>query len=131
MTPELFFDLLFYASSLSHNSSLDNLVSYLEIRYGIQVRKQSLDERFSERAVHFVKAVLSRLIHEQFSEMLYSQEFLSDYHHVRVKDSTKFNIPDNLASNFPGHGSGVAGTCIQYEFDLKTGQMGIHPFLHE
>jgi len=122
LTPELFFDLMFYTASLSHNRSLDNLVSYLEIRYGIQIRKQSLDERFSEKTVHFVKAVLSRLIHGQFSEMLFSKEFFSDYHHVRVKDSTKFNIPGNLASNYPGNGNGVAGISIQYEFDLKTGQ---------
>ena len=75
LTPELSFDLMFYASSLLHNRSLDNLVSYLEIRYGIQIRKQLLDERFREKTVHFVKAVLRRLIHEQFLEMLFSKDF--------------------------------------------------------
>jgi len=67
LTPEVFFDLMFYASSLSENSSLERLVSYLENRYGIEMRKQSLDERFSERAIDFVKTVLRAFIREQFS----------------------------------------------------------------
>ena len=60
LTPEVFFDLLFYAVSLGHNSSLEYLVSYLGSKYGIEMRKQSLDERFSEKAVNFVKQVLIR-----------------------------------------------------------------------
>jgi len=126
LTAAVFFDLLFYASSLSANSSLDYLVSYLENRYGIEMRKQSLDERFSEKTVDFVKSVLDRLIREQFSDMLYSEGFLSGFEHVRIKDSTKFNIPSHLASQFKGSGgsgsTSDAGISIQYEFDLKTGK---------
>jgi hypothetical protein len=126
LTPEAFFDLLFYAVSLTENSSLEFLVFHLEKRYNINICKQSLDERFSERAINFVKTVLSRLIREQFSELLFREEFLSSFHHVRIKDSTKFNIPSNLASHFKGNGGGgdisLAGICIQYEFDLKTGK---------
>jgi len=35
-------DLLFFASSLSHNSNLEHLVSHLESSHGIEFRKQSL-----------------------------------------------------------------------------------------
>jgi len=124
LTAEVFFDLMFYASSLSQNSSLEYLVSYLQSRYGIAMCKQSLDERFSEKAVYFVKSVFSQLIVEQFSRVLYCEEFLSEFNHVRIKDSTKFNVPSNLAAHYRGcGGSGsVAGISIQYEFDLKTGQ---------
>ena len=126
LTPEVFFDLMFYASSLSHNSSLEYLVSYLESRYGIKIRKQSLNDRFTEKTVSFVKVVLSRLICYQFSETLYCEEFLSSFNYVRIKDSTKFNVPDTLASHYRGNGGSAdtppAGICIQYEFDLKTGK---------
>lgn len=126
MTPEVFFDLMFYASSLSQNSSLEYLVSYLKSHHGIEMRKQSLDERFSEKTIHFVKSVLSQLIREQFSDMLYCDDFLSNFNHVRIKDSTKFNVPANLASHYRGsggsEGTSAAGICIQYEFDLKTGK---------
>ena len=122
LSPEVFFDLLFFASSLSHNSSLEHLVSHLESSHGIEIRKQSLDERFTEKTVCFVKAVLSRLIQAQFSDMLISDNFLTDFNHVRIKDSTTFKVPDNLAAHYGGNGGGVAGISIQYEFDLKTGQ---------
>ena len=114
--------MMFFASSLGRNSSLEYLASYLERQYGIVIRKQSLDERFSEKCVNFVKAVLNRLIRVKCSGMLFSENFLMDFNHVRIKDSTKFTIPSNLAKNFRGNGSNIAGISIQYEFDLKTGQ---------
>ena len=102
------------------------MVSHLNTNYGIDIRKQSLDERFTEKTVNFVKSVLKRLISEQFSDLLYCKEFLSIFHHVRIKDSTKFNVPANLASHYRGSGgsgdTSDAGISIQYEFDLKTGQ---------
>jgi predicted small integral membrane protein len=122
LSPEVFFDLLFFASSHSHNSSLEHLVSHLYSSHVIDIRKQSLDERFTDKTVRFVKAVLSRLIQLQFSDMLICEGFLSDFNHVRIKDSTTFKVPDNLASHYGGNGGGAAGISIQYEFDLKTGQ---------
>jgi hypothetical protein len=64
------------------------------------------------------------LIIEQFSPILYCEEFLSDFEHVRIKDSTKFKVPSNLEAHYKGcGGSGsTAGISIQYEFDLKTGK---------
>jgi hypothetical protein len=126
LTPEVFFDLLFYATSLCRNSSLEYLVSWLESKYRIVMSKQSLDERFTERAVNFVKRVLEQLIFSQFSDLLYSADFLSHFRHVRIKDSTKFNVPSNLAAHYSGSGgsgsTSDAGICIQYEYDLKTGK---------
>jgi len=122
LSPEVFFDLLFYASSLSLNSSLDHLVSHLYDFHGIEIRKQSLDERFTEKTVDFVKAVLTRLIRAQFSDKLISEGFCAEFNHVRIKDSTTFKAPDNLADNYSGNGGGAAGITIQYEFDLKTGE---------
>jgi len=126
LTPCVFFDLMFYATSLSQNISLEYLVSYLDDQYGIEIRKQSLDERFNERTVNFVKSILSRLIREQLSSLLYGEEFLSNFNHVRIKDSTKFNVPSHLKEHYRGSGgsgsTSEAGICIQFEFDLKTGQ---------
>jgi len=126
LTADVFFDLMFYATSLSQNSSLEYLVSYLGDQYGIEICKQSLNERFNERTVNFVKRVLSELIREQFSSVLYCEEFLSGFDHVRIKDSTKFNVPSNLKEHYKGSGGSgsvsEAGISIQYEFDLKTGK---------
>ena len=126
LPPCVFFDLMFYATYLSRNISLEYLVSYLGDQYGIDMCKQSLDERFNERTVNFVQSVLSRLIREQFSSVLYSEAFLSSFNQVRIKDSTKFNVPSNLKAHYQGSGgsgsTSEAGISIQYEFDLKTGK---------
>jgi hypothetical protein len=126
LSPEVFFDLLFYAASLSQNSSLESLVSYLDTKYDIDICKQSLDERFTEKTVNFVNYVLKQLISEQFSDLLYCEEFLSFFNHVRIKDSTKFIVPSNLVPHYRGSGgsgdTSNAGISIQYEFDLKTGK---------
>jgi hypothetical protein len=122
LSPEVFFDLLFFASSRSQNSSLEHLVSHLSSSHDIDIQKQSLDERFTEKTVLFVKTVLRRLIEVQFSDWLISEKFLPDFNHLRIKDSTTFKVPDNLKDNYSGNGGGVAGITIQYEFDLKTGK---------
>ena len=114
--------MLFFASSRSKNSSLEHLVSHLGSSHGVEICKQALNERFTEKAVSFVKSVLSRLIQAQFSDMLLPGNFLSDFNHVRIKDSTTFKVPDNLADHYSGNGGGVAGITIQFEFDLKTGK---------
>lgn len=124
MTPEVFFDLLFYASSLSQHSSLDKLVNHLKSEYEIDISKQSLDERFTEKTVAFVKRVLEDIIREQIPATLYGDNFLPEFRHVRIKDSTRFNVPSNLAKKYEGSGGSAskAGISIQYEFDLKTGK---------
>jgi len=125
LSPEVFFDMMFYVASLTENFSLEASISYLESKYGIEMRKQSLDERFTEKTKTFVKTVLDRLISSQPSDILYVGDFLKNYNHVRIKDSTKFNVPDNLAEHYKGSGGSgdckKAGISIQYEFDLKTG----------
>ena len=122
LSPEVFFDLLFFASSRSQNSSLEHLVSHLDSSHGIDIHKQSLDERFTGKTIRFVKSVLNRLIQAQFSDMLLSGNFFSDFNHVRIKDSTTFKVPDNMKEHYSGNGGGLAGITIQYEFDLKTGK---------
>ena len=122
LPPDVFFDLMFYASSKSHNCSLEHLVSYLEDQYCIEMRKQSLDERFTQKTVNFCKAILKQLLKFQFSDILYSESFLSQYCHVRIKDSTMFKVPSNLSAHYKGCGSLKAGISIQYEFDLKSGK---------
>ena len=53
--------------------------------------------------------------------LLYSEEFLSQFKHVLIKDSTKFKVPNNLEAHYKGCGgsSSASGISIQYEFDLK------------
>jgi hypothetical protein len=121
----VFFDMLFYTVSHRESSSLSFMVSHLKSEFGVKISKQSLDERFHSGCVEFIKAVLSEVLQERFSE-LYEGELLPAFHRIRIKDSTKFMVPPGLEDHYKGCGGDAqsrseAGVSIQYEFDLKSG----------
>ena len=84
--------------------------SYLEAEYGIVMGKQSIDERFTEKTVNFVNAVVIKTLERKISQVLYGKDIFLDFNHIRIKDSTKFNIPSNLSEHYKG--SGTNGTQI-------------------
>ena len=53
-------------------------------------------------------------------------EYLRNVQYFRIKDSSKFIVPNNLSAHFKGNGGNGdisnAGITIQCEFDLKTGK---------
>jgi transposase len=52
--------------------------------------------------------------------------FLEKFSRVRIKDGTRFDLPERLKNKFPGFGGKVtsdAAACIQFEFDLKNGNV--------
>jgi hypothetical protein len=127
LKPEIFFDLLLHTVSETDAGSLSYMVSLLESEFGIVIEKQSLNERFNEKCVAFVKAVLSELLSEQFAK-LYSGKLLPVFSRIRIKDSTKFMVPAALEANYKGcggdeHSRSKAGVSIQYEYDLQSGEV--------
>jgi hypothetical protein len=61
----MFFDLLPDCASRTENGSLSFMVFYLKDRFGVEMTKQSLDERFNEKSVVFVRAVLSEVLRDK------------------------------------------------------------------
>jgi hypothetical protein len=105
--------------------SLSYMVSVLDSEFGVLIGKQSLNERFNEKCVFYIKAVLSEVIEEQF-ENLYSKELLPGFKRIRIKDSTKFMAPPGLETNYKSccgdeHSRSRAAVSIQYEYDIKSG----------
>ena len=126
MTPEKFFDLLLYCSSLSNRTSLEQSVTILHDRYKVNIAKQSLDNRFNEKAVVFINEILKQVLETELT-YFFRDKVLSDFNYVRIKDSTKFNVDDRLLKHFKGTGGGKgtrkASVCIQYEYDIKSGKV--------
>jgi hypothetical protein len=125
MSPEVFFDMLFYTVSQVEQGSLSSMVSFLESAYGISIGKQALNERFNEKCVEYMKAVLSEILREHF-DPLYSGKFLPGFTRIRIKDSTKFMAPSNLETHYKScggdvHSASKSSISIQYEYDLKSG----------
>jgi len=104
--------------------SLESLARYLKVSTGISISKQGLDERFNSGAVLFLKTILTRMMAQHYSACL-NVEDGNSFVACRVRDSTRFRLPDEYASVYKGHG-GATNTksmiSIQYEFDLMTGE---------
>jgi len=125
MSPEVFFDMLFHTVSETEGGSLSYMVSKLQSDFGIRINKQSLNERFNEKSVFYVKEVLGEVLQEQFSN-LYFPELLPNFSRILIKDSTKMLVPPSLESKYKAYGGDIhsrskAGISIQYEYDLKSG----------
>ena len=103
--------------------SLLDLCGDLYVHHGLQVRKQSIQERFNERTVAFMKSILSMLLAHQLKPAV-KEESLLFFNRIRVKDSTRFTLPAAYAQIYKGAGGAVVNgesmISIQYEYDLLS-----------
>ncbi len=125
-TPAMFFDILLYCASQTEAYSLSQVSTKVKTQHRVKITKQSIDSRFTEGAVAFVKEILKELLERQLSKVFCS-DFLSQFDHVRIKDSTRFIVPDKLREHFKGSGgnkgTSQAGISIQYEYDARSGKI--------
>lgn len=93
--------------------------------YGIVIKKQSLQQRFNSYAVDFLQQVLSVLLGQQIKATPPTPS-LHHFNRVRIKDSTRFALPEAYAEKYAGHGGATANSesmiSIQYEYELLSGQ---------
>ena len=103
--------------------SLLDLCGDLYHNAGLHMRKQSIQARFNEKAVAFLKAVLSHLLIAEIPA-IEATHTLTSFGRVRVKDSTRFALPSAYAKVYKGHGGATHNShsmiSIQYEYDLLS-----------
>jgi len=97
-------------------------------RYGVDIKKQSIDERFNESSVDLLKELLRQQLESQLTTVVNIKglnSVLNRFSAVKIKDSTRFQAPENLKEVFPGAGgaSSEAGVHVQFEFDLLSGKI--------
>jgi hypothetical protein len=104
--------------------SLNDHSMNFNVKHGVSVRKQSVDERFNVHSVDFVKTLLQKQLTQQIYQII-DVKILEPFTSVKIKDSTRFQLPPNLKKNYAGCGGGAseAGIHIQFEFDVKTGKV--------
>ncbi len=117
------------------SESLNDLVTKLELEHGINMKKQSLDERFNQHAVCFLKKAVSELLNKHCSNVVSLMD-CDQFKRILIKDSVCFQIDDSLAEYFPGcGGSGSKATVrIQFEYDLLSGtivDLSLHSFVEQ
>jgi len=127
-----FLDMLLFTHFNHERLSLNDLALQLHQRYGIVISKQGINNRFTHVAVRFFRAILEEVLASTLTTEQ-PMPILDKFPHVRIKDSTAFQLPSNLACQYPGCGGDAseAGIRIQFEYDYKTGRvidLSLHPF---
>ncbi len=129
-----FLDVLLFTYFNHKELSLNDLSVEILKRYDIIISKQSIDERFTDKAVIFFKSVLEDALNNVVYEN-YQLKF-TQYNSVRIKDSTSFQLPENMEQKYRGSGGNGSKSAIriQFEYDLKTGKiidLSIHAFVDQ
>lgn len=125
LLPDQFIDILLYSASTNGQFSLAQSSSEASKSYDISISKEAFNKRFNETTVAFVKAIFNEVISKQI-EVPIKAEFFQKFTKVKIKDSTKFDLPERLKDYFKGFGGKItsdACVSIQYEFDLKTNRL--------
>ena len=99
MTPEMFFGLLLFCSSIAEPLSLGYCVTKFSADYGLHITKQSLDESFNSGVVSFVKEILRQALELEIW-YIYNEDLFPQFNIYPVKDSTKFIVDYRLEKQF-------------------------------
>jgi len=120
----MFFDTLLFKELDNSLVSLNDHSIDLKLRYGVQICKQSLAERFNEQSVCFVKALVEEQLRNQICSRI-DVKPLKRFSSVKIKDSTRFQLPVEYKNAFPANGGAASesGLHIQFEFDLTNGKI--------
>ncbi len=100
---EIFFDLIVFHNKNLKQQSLNDLCIILKKNYQIEIKRQSLNDRFNEHAVKFLFLALQKLLLKQLENP--GTEILEGrFKRVIIKDSVCFQIDESSAEKFPGKG---------------------------
>lgn len=107
------------------SDSLVRLCSQLYAATGTLISPEGLNKRFNKKAVCFLKHVFSAVLKNKVCETsVIPSSSLTHFQRIRILDATIFQVPEHLASVYPGSGgcAQTAGIKIQLEYDLHSGQ---------
>lgn len=136
LTGSTFLGLLVFHSNSLKAQSLNDLAINLDETYGIQIRKQSLHERFNQYALLFVRKALENMLRKHCKEIQSIFSGTKVFKRILLKDSTCFQIDESLAGCYPGSGGSgsPASIRIQFEYDILNGtinDLSVNPFKHQ
>lgn len=124
LTAQMYLSLLLFNVFDNGKISLNDHSTELFAEYGVQVRKQSMHERFNEQSVAFVRTLLEHHLNNQIIQRC-KVALLEQFTSVMIRDSTRCQLADFLKKHYPGSGGSAsgAGMHVQWEFDLCSGRI--------
>lgn len=127
----MFFDSLLYDATSGGTMSYNQMAIEVKSTHGVDISGQGIDQRFNEGSQKYIQGMIGEQLSSQVSHSIETDLF-KHFTRVNIKDSTKFDLFKTLSEKLPGFGgcASKAGVCIQYEFDVKSGEvndLSIHP----
>ena len=126
-----FLDMLLFTELNHKKLSLNSMALQLQERYGIILSKQAVDWRFSDLSINFLKIVFQKALKIKIEKN--AKIDFTKFEKVRIKDSTSFELPENMKDKYPKSKNNVktAHVRIQFEYDIRNGKildLSLHPF---
>ena len=108
----------------SCGKSLNFLCAELYDKFGVQIKKQSLDERFNTYTVKFMETLYRHSIKQYGSSMLPGQVSGCAFSQVKLIDATSISLPENLSTVYVGSGGSASTACakVHHCFELLEGK---------
>jgi hypothetical protein len=127
----MFFDSLLYDATSEGTKSYNQMAIEVKSTHGVDISGQGIDQRFNQSAQKYIQGLIGEQLSSQVSQSI-DIGWSKHFNRVIIKDSTKFDLPETLWEKLPGFGgcASNAGVCIQYEFNVKSGEvndLSIHP----
>lgn len=118
--PSCFVNTLLFNEKDHANISLPDISADLNRFYEIDVSKEALHKKFTPQACDFIKGLIAELLKGQL-ESCTASELDLHFPRIKIKDSTKFSLPDTYDGAYAGYGNFSKRNgliAIQYEYDL-------------
>jgi len=96
--------------------SLNDLTIILNKQFGIEITKQSLHERFNDKAVSYLKMALEKLLNSQINKENYFH-YSTNFNRILIKDSVCFQIDESLVEYYAGSGGSGSKAAVRIQFE--------------
>lgn len=120
----MFFNSLLYDATSEGTKSYNQMAVEVKSTYGVDISPQGIDQRYNEEARKYIQELVSEQLSSQVFQSI-DVGWSSHFNRVSILDGTKFDLSENLEEILPGFGGSAskAGVCIQYELDVKSGEV--------
>lgn len=123
MLPFQFFEIVMFSASQADVISLEQSSIEADDCFGIDISKQGIDQRYNKsESVDFMNSIFDSLLNDQIGFNI-DLDKKCKFTRVRIKDSTRYDLPSKLKDNFQGNQgkcNSAAAISIQHERDICT-----------
>ena len=99
-------------------NSLQDQCLWLKDHFGVQFKKQSLDERYNTHSVTFLRHCFENLLSHWFVKEK-PQGLTTPFNRILLRDSSTWQLPAALSTFYPSKSSSKTGASIKIDYCLN------------